>query len=78
MSRAGTPNYDNLVKMANQISQFFETQPGAAAEVGIAEHIRKFWDPRMRAHIATYVQAGGQGLREPALRAVALLSPPPA
>ena len=73
MIEHGKPNYDNLVKMANQISQFFEAESGDAAPAGIAEHIRKFWDPRMRRHIVEYSRSGGDGLRPPAAKAVALL-----
>jgi formate dehydrogenase subunit delta len=28
----------------------------------IAEHIRKFWDPRMRSAIFAHLDAGGSGL----------------
>lgn len=41
-------NTKHLIEMANQISEFFDSMPGEAAEQGVAEHIRKFWDPRMR------------------------------
>jgi len=43
-----TPD-DNLIRMANQIGTFFESMPDhAEALTGIATHIKKFWDPRMR------------------------------
>ena len=32
---------------------------------GIAEHLEKFWDPRMRKAICAYVDAGGAGLDPP-------------
>jgi formate dehydrogenase subunit delta len=39
----------NLVHMANRIGQFFQAMPDQAeATAGVAEHIRKFWEPRMR------------------------------
>jgi formate dehydrogenase subunit delta len=39
----------NLVSMANQIGQFFSAYPDQnEAMDGIATHIRKFWEPRMR------------------------------
>lgn len=42
-------NLDHLVRMANQISQFFESQPDPdEARQGLANHLRKFWEPRMR------------------------------
>jgi formate dehydrogenase subunit delta len=51
-----------LVYMANQIGAFFRSQGGDAAVKGTAEHIRKFWDPRMRAAILAHLDAGGSGL----------------
>jgi len=40
---------DNLVKMANQIGTFFESMPDRKEALeGIAMHLKKFWDPRMR------------------------------
>ena len=32
------------------------------AVAGTADHIRKFWDPHMRASIAAHLEAGGTGL----------------
>jgi formate dehydrogenase subunit delta len=47
---------NNLIKMANKIGQFFESQPDHdAALTGIAAHIRNFWDPRMRAQLLEYI-----------------------
>lgn len=53
---------DKLVYMANQIGKFFASQSGDAAIAGTAEHIKKFWDPRMRKAIFAHLDAGGQGL----------------
>ena len=42
-----------LVQMANSIGDFFETMPERKeALTGIASHIEKFWEPRMRAQLA--------------------------
>lgn len=57
-----------LVYMANQIGKFFKSQGEKAAAHGTAEHIKKFWDPRMRAGILAHLDAGGEGL-EPHVRA---------
>ena len=56
-------NIEHLVKMANQIEAFFkaQTNPELAAD-GIADHIKRFWDPRMRKQIKAHVAAGGAGL----------------
>jgi formate dehydrogenase subunit delta len=53
---------DRLVYMANQIGQFFAYQRADEVVPGIANHIRKFWDPRMRKAIFAYIDAGGEGL----------------
>jgi formate dehydrogenase subunit delta len=53
---------DRLIYMANQIGKFFESQGHGKAVPGIADHIRKFWDPRMRAKINAHLDAGGAGL----------------
>jgi formate dehydrogenase subunit delta len=58
---------DKLVYMANQIGKFFATQSEQAAVAGTAEHIRKFWDPRMRAAVFAHLDSGGGGL-DPAVR----------
>ncbi len=42
-------NGDHLIRMANQIGIFFESMPDRAeARQGLAQHLKKFWDPRMR------------------------------
>lgn len=40
---------NNLIKMANQIGTFFESMPDRQQALNdIANHIRRFWEPRMR------------------------------
>jgi len=40
---------NNLVGMANRIGDFFQSMPDRVeAKAGIAQHISKFWEPRMR------------------------------
>jgi formate dehydrogenase subunit delta len=53
---------DKLVMMANQIGKFFASQGANAAVPGIAEHIKKFWEPRMRNAIFAHLDAGGEGV----------------
>jgi formate dehydrogenase subunit delta len=53
---------DRLIYMANQIGKFFESQGHNNAVPGITDHIRKFWDPRMRSAILAHLDAGGMGL----------------
>jgi len=53
----------HLVKMANQIGQFFESEPDHQQAVqDIAAHIKRFWEPRMRKAILGHLQSGGEGL----------------
>ncbi len=69
-------NIDHLIKMANEITAFWSGELGeedAAKEV--ASHLRRFWEPRMRAQMITYLeQRQGAGLNEVAVRAVRLLA----
>jgi formate dehydrogenase subunit delta len=53
---------DKLVYMANQIGKFFASQGPDQAAAGTADHIKKFWDPRMRAAIFQHLETGGAGL----------------
>jgi formate dehydrogenase subunit delta len=53
---------DKLVYMANQIGKFFASQGAEKAAASTADHIKKFWDPRMRAAILAHVETGGDGL----------------
>jgi len=64
---------DKLVSMANQIGRFFAAQAGETATSDIANHLRKFWDPRMRTAILAHLEAGGTGLDPPVRDAVELL-----
>lgn len=53
---------NKLVHMANQIGAFFAAQGHDKAVAGIADHITKFWEPRMRAQIFAHLERGGEGL----------------
>ncbi|NEW88802.1 MULTISPECIES: formate dehydrogenase subunit delta [Rhodopseudomonas] len=53
---------DRLVYMANQIGAFFRSQGPDNAVPGITEHLKKFWEPRMRRAIIAHLDAGGDGL----------------
>ena len=62
-----TPD-EKLIYMANQIGKFFASQGDDRAVAGTAEHIKKFWDPRMLAAIFAHLAQGGAGL-DPNVRA---------
>ena len=64
---------DRLIYMANQIGKFFQSQGHDKAVAGIAEHIRKFWDPRMRKGIFAHLDQGGAGLDPEVREAIATL-----
>lgn len=61
MSEPQAARPDRLIAMANEISRFFAVQPGDRA-AGIADHLRRFWAPQMRAELAAWRAAGGEGL----------------
>jgi formate dehydrogenase subunit delta len=70
-------NIDLLIKMANEIGDFFQgadaSDPQAAAR-DVANHIRRYWEPRMRAQMLRYYEErGGSGLTDLGKRAVGLL-----
>ena len=65
---------DKLVMMANQIGAFFASQgPGGVG--GVADHIKSFWDPRMRAAIFDHLDKGGAGLKPIVVEALESLRP---
>ena len=65
---------DRLVQMANDIGHFFAAEPQRAdAIAGIAGHIQRFWDPRMRRQIVAHLRSGGEGLEALPRAAVASL-----
>jgi formate dehydrogenase subunit delta len=64
---------DRLIYMANQIGTFFQSQGQDKAVPGIADHIRKFWDPRMKTAITAHLDAGGAGLDPPVRDAIKAL-----
>ena len=64
---------NDIVRMANQISEFFKAYPHDQAVRETANHLRSFWDPRMRAQLFAHLSEGGQGLSELTLEAAHLL-----
>jgi formate dehydrogenase subunit delta len=65
---------ERLVYMANQIGTYFASQPRQDPVEGIANHLRKFWDPRMRREILAHLDDhGGEGLDPLVLKAVQTL-----
>jgi len=49
----------NLIKMANQIAVFFEPMPDRDAAIeAMAQHLKRFWNPRMRQRLMQAMDAG--------------------
>lgn len=63
---------EKMVMMANQIAAFFNSQPGDPAPK-VADHLRDFWEPRMRTQLQDYVAEGGAGLNPAVQKAAQLL-----
>ena len=74
---------EKLVMMANQIATFFRSKPHEEGVADRAEHINKFWEPRMRRQFFEMIDAGGQGFQQlvldaaPRIRRPKPESPPP-
>jgi formate dehydrogenase subunit delta len=68
-------NIDLLIKMTNEIGEFFAgTAEAPEAARAVASHLKRYWEPRMRAQMISYFeQRNGAGLSELARNAVALL-----
>jgi formate dehydrogenase subunit delta len=62
----------HLVRMANDIGNFFRGEPVREdAVTGIANHIAKFWTRRMRQKLAAHGEEGLDDLPREALRRLA-------
>lgn len=58
-----------LIKMANQIGDFFEAMPDAdQAARDVASHLKRFWEPRMRARLLAHVATTGDAELKPIVR----------
>jgi formate dehydrogenase subunit delta len=53
-----------IKRMANQIATAFQAYPEDQAITETANHIKSFWDPRMRKHLAEII-AKDQGALNP-------------
>ena len=63
----------NLIHMANRIGEFFDAMPDRAEALdGVATHLRKFWDPRMRRELIEAIDAGQAETLLPLVRVAVL------
>jgi formate dehydrogenase subunit delta len=69
---------NKLVYMADQIATFFLSKPHDEAVAGFADHINKFWEPRMRGQLLAIIAEGGEGLKPLVLEAAPLIRKPKA
>jgi formate dehydrogenase subunit delta len=69
----------HLIKMANQVGDFFAAYPNREEVVkSIATHLKNSWEPRMRRQIVEYARSGGQELKPLVREAVLALEAPQA
>lgn len=70
-----TGTTQHVVQMANDIGNFFRSEPERETAVnGIANHINKFWTRRMRQKLLDYAHSGGAELDELPRAALAKVS----
>jgi formate dehydrogenase subunit delta len=62
--------------MANQIADFFHSQPREEGIAGVAEHINKFWEPRMRRQLFEMLEGGTENFNELVVAASARIKRP--
>lgn len=67
---------EKLVRMANQIADFFHSKPREEGIAGIAEHINKFWEPRMRRQLFDLLDGGTENFNELVVAASAKIRRP--
>jgi len=65
-----TGKIDKLVRMANQIGDFYAAMPEREAIEGAAMHLSLYWTPKMIREIIAFADQGHPGLNAIAARAV--------
>ncbi len=65
-----------LIRMANQIGTFFASKTREEGVAGVAEHINKFWEPRMRRQFFEVFDSVGEGLAPIVMEAAAMIRRP--
>lgn len=60
---------DNLVKMANQIAHYFDSEPDRTLAVqGVRQHMMNFWTPAMRRKLGDWIEANDAEGLDPKVR----------
>jgi formate dehydrogenase subunit delta len=68
---AGHAAAEPVLRLAGEIAAQFEGRPTTETAAVMADHIRQFWDPRMRKTLLAAVDAGA--VHDPAVLATAEL-----
>jgi formate dehydrogenase subunit delta len=56
-------NVPKLVRMANQIADFFAPYPHVDQVAGVRRHLHAFWSSVMKRDLARHIKMGGEGLQ---------------
>ena len=67
---------EKLLYMAKQIATFFSSQPDADKAERVAQHIRDFWEPRMREQFLALAADPAQEMPDLVRAAAAKLAQP--
>jgi formate dehydrogenase subunit delta len=65
---------EKLIYMANQIAAFFAAQGHDKAVAGVADHLKRFWEPHMRARLLQLAPEHGAELKPAVREALPLLA----
>ena len=68
-----TPHAPAEIRMINSIAAHFGYLRAEQAAVAVADHIKRFWDPRMKRQLLMLVASDTKDLEPVALAAAALL-----
>lgn len=68
-----TGKIEKLVRMANQIADFYAAMPEKGPIDGTAMHLKRYWTPKMIRELVAFAEAGQAGLNPTAARAVEAL-----
>jgi formate dehydrogenase subunit delta len=61
---------EKLVRMANQIGDFYAAMPEKEAANGAASHLRLYWTPKMIRELVDFAETGRAGLNPTAAHAI--------
>lgn len=64
---------ERILSMASQIGDFFAPYPPERRTEGVRNHLRTYWDPRMRQELYALIDSGVSGLPQHVIEAAMLL-----